>query len=92
MFHFQQLHPTWDVIEWARDHRDSIGHIQIAQSPKRNEPHNDGEIDYKSVLPKLKELFPELYVGLEYKPSGPITTSLMDGKAVNGLFDYTATG
>ncbi|MBU8902453.1 MAG: TIM barrel protein [Victivallales bacterium] len=50
----------------------SIGHIQIADAPDRHEP-GTGEINYKNILKKLKELNYNEFIGLEYTPS---TTSL----------------
>ncbi|XP_055346388.1 putative hydroxypyruvate isomerase [Paramacrobiotus metropolitanus] len=88
VFHFKQLHPTYDVIKWARTNRKLVGHIQVAQSPARNEPHAKGDIDYARILPQLGDLFPELYIGLEYKPSVPTQQSLADGKSAGNIFDY----
>jgi hydroxypyruvate isomerase len=45
-----------------------IGHIQIADSPLRNEP-GTGELAYERILPYLDELGYEGWVGLEYKPA-----------------------
>jgi Xylose isomerase-like TIM barrel len=91
VFHFQQIHPKYDVVKWARYHRKSIGHIQIAQSPRRTEPHEKGDIDYAKILPALGELFPDLYCGLEYKPSSSTEAGLAKGKAAGSVFDYTAS-
>jgi hydroxypyruvate isomerase len=52
-----------------------IGHVQIADSPARNEP-GTGEINYPFVLAALDEAGYDGWVGLEYKPSGPTETTL----------------
>lgn len=44
-----------------------IGHIQIAAVPTRHEP-DEGELNYKHVFQKLKELNYTGYIGCEYKP------------------------
>lgn len=44
-----------------------IGHVQIADSPYRNEP-GTGEINYPYVLATLDEAGYEGWVGLEYRP------------------------
>ncbi|OWA53042.1 putative hydroxypyruvate isomerase [Hypsibius exemplaris] len=91
LFHFQQLHPKYDVVKWARVNQKAVGHIQIAQSPQRNEPHAKGDIDYGKILPALAEIFPDLYCGLEYKPSGATEAGLLAGKAAGPVFDYAAS-
>jgi len=45
-----------------------IGHVQIADSPQRNEP-GTGELAYERILSALDALGYEGWVGLEYKPS-----------------------
>ena len=47
-----------------------IGHVQVADSPARNEP-GSGEINYPFVFKALDEAGYDGWVGLEYKPSGP---------------------
>jgi hydroxypyruvate isomerase len=49
---------------------DRIGHVQVADSPGRNEP-GTGEINYPFVLHALDETGYNGWVSLEYKPSGP---------------------
>jgi hydroxypyruvate isomerase len=45
-----------------------IGHIQIADSPGRNEP-GTGEINYGFVLDQIERHGYQGYIGLEYRPS-----------------------
>jgi len=47
-----------------------IGHIQVAQTPKRGHPASDGEINYKYIFRLLEELGYNGWIGLEYKPQG----------------------
>ncbi|MCS2610395.1 2-oxo-tetronate isomerase [Halomonas dongshanensis] len=47
----------------------SIGHVQIAGVPKRNEP-DVGEVNFISLLKRLKELGYQGWVGCEYRPVG----------------------
>jgi hydroxypyruvate isomerase len=47
-----------------------IGHIQVAQVPRRGHPASDGEINYKYIFRLLEELGYDGWIGLEYKPQG----------------------
>ena len=60
-----------NIIATLRAQLDRIGHIQIADSPGRNEP-GTGELAYERILPELDRLGYEGWVGLEYKPSLPV--------------------
>lgn len=51
-----------------------IGHVQVADSPARNEP-GSGEINYPFVFKALDDAGYTGWVGLEYKPSGPTETT-----------------
>lgn len=46
-----------------------IGHIQIADPPRRHEP-GTGEVNFRTLLRAIDEAGYEGYVGLEYRPSG----------------------
>jgi hydroxypyruvate isomerase len=48
----------------------SIGHVQIASVPKRNEPDEDGETNYPYIFKLLDEMGYEGFVGCEYNPRG----------------------
>ena len=50
-------------------HADAIGHVQIADSPGRNEP-GTGEIDFGHYFRKLDAAGYQGYIALEYKPTG----------------------
>ena len=50
-------------------HAARVGHVQIADSPGRNEP-GTGTLDIAGHLAALTAAGYDGYVGLEYKPSG----------------------
>jgi hydroxypyruvate isomerase len=50
-------------------HARTIGHVQIADAPGRNEP-GTGEIDFEHYFDKLDAAGYTGHIGLEYKPSG----------------------
>jgi hydroxypyruvate isomerase len=56
-----------NIIATLRAQIARIGHVQIADSPNRNEP-GTGELAYDRILPVLDEIGYEGWVGLEYKP------------------------
>ena len=56
-----------DLIPTYARLRDRIAHIQIADTPGRNEP-GTGEINYGFVLPELDRLGYDGFVGCEYRP------------------------
>ncbi len=68
MYHAQRV--EGNIIATTRALIDRIGHVQIADSPGRNEP-GTGELAYERILPVLDELGYAGWVGLEYKPSKP---------------------
>ncbi len=57
-----------NIIATLRARIASIGHLQIADSPARNEP-GTGELAYDRILRAVDELRFAGWVGLEYKPS-----------------------
>ena len=57
-----------NIIATLRTHIARIKHVQLADSPGRNEP-GTGELAYERILPVLDELGYDGWVGLEYKPS-----------------------
>jgi hydroxypyruvate isomerase len=57
-----------NIIATLRAQIARIKHVQIADSPGRNEP-GTGELAYERILPVLDELGYDGWVGLEYKPS-----------------------
>ena len=75
-FDFYHLQRTeGELIPTLRRLADRIGHIQIADSPGRNQP-GTGEINYRNVLAAVDEVGYEGYVGLEYRPKGTSEESL----------------
>ena len=60
-----------NVIATIRAHWAKFGHVQIADSPGRNEP-GTGELAYERILPVLDEVGYNGWVGLEYRPSKPV--------------------
>lgn len=61
-----------NVVSTIRHHIDAIGHIQLADSPGRNEP-GTGEIDWPAVFEAIDGAGYTGRIGLEYKPSTPRT-------------------
>jgi hydroxypyruvate isomerase len=60
-----------NVIATIRAHAAQIGHVQIADSPGRNEP-GTGELAYERILPVFEEVGYDGWIGLEYRPSRPV--------------------
>ena len=64
-----------DLAAAITAHAARIGHVQIADSPGRNEP-GTGKLDIPGHLAALRAEGYAGYVGLEYKPSGSTIDSL----------------
>jgi hydroxypyruvate isomerase len=73
MYHIQRTEGK--LAETIRNHISEIGHIQIADSPNRQEP-GTGEINYTFLLNELDRLGYNGFVGLEYRPSVDTPKSL----------------
>jgi hydroxypyruvate isomerase len=69
-YHMQRM--EGNVVATLRDRIDSIGHIQVADSPDRGEP-GSGELNYRYIFAALAELPYDGWVGLEYKPTTDAT-------------------
>ncbi len=69
MYHAQRV--EGNQIATIRAHAAQLGHVQIADSPGRNEP-GTGELAYERILPVLDEVGYGGWVGLEYRPSRPV--------------------
>lgn len=65
-----------DLDALAAEHTESVGHVQIADVPGRNQP-GTGELDLDGHLVALQAGGYGGYVGLEYKPT-PDTESSLD--------------
>lgn len=73
MYHMQRM--EGNLVATFEEFVDKIGHIQIADSPKRNQP-GTGEINFNYVLKAIDESSYTGSVGLEYNPSGSTEESL----------------
>jgi hydroxypyruvate isomerase len=65
-YHAQRV--EGNIIQTIRRHAHHIGHIQIADSPGRNEP-GTGELAYDRILREIDASGYTGWVGLEYTPS-----------------------
>ena len=65
IYHMQIM--EGDLTPTVRANLDSIRHIQLADTPGRNEP-GTGEINYAFVLAALDEMGYTGWIGCEYKP------------------------
>lgn len=73
VYHAQRM--EGNVTATLRAELASIGHIQIADSPARNQP-GTGELNYPFIFKTLDELGYDGWVSLEYRPTPDTTTSL----------------
>lgn len=58
-----------DLTRAIDDHRDILGHIQIAGVPDRHEP-DEGEVRYEPLFARLDAAGYEGFIGCEYRPRG----------------------
>ena len=65
VYHMQVM--EGDLAPTIERHLDRIGHIQISDTPGRNEP-GTGEINYPFIFDHLDRLGYQGWVGCEYKP------------------------
>ncbi|MBN1922972.1 MAG: TIM barrel protein [Anaerolineae bacterium] len=73
LYHTQRT--EGNLVNLLRAHHDTIGHIQIADSPARHQP-GTGEIAWRFVLGELEALGYEGFIGLEYIPVPDTLASL----------------
>lgn len=59
-----------DLIRRIREHKDIIGHVQIAGNPGRGPIGPDQEINYRAVMQAFVDVGYEGYVGHEWIPTG----------------------
>ncbi|MGW1172664.1 TIM barrel protein [Kitasatospora sp. NPDC002543] len=62
-----------DLAAVIDTHADRIGHVQIADTPGRNEP-GTGELDFEDLFARLSAAGYTGSIGLEYRPSGGVST------------------
>ena len=70
VYHMQRM--EGNIVATLRDRINTIGHIQVADSPDRGEP-GSGELNYRYIFAALAELPYDGWVGLEYKPTTEAT-------------------
>ena len=73
-FHLQTM--EGNLSQKVSDLFPYIGHIQVSQVPKRNEPSAFGEIQYSYIFQLLEEKGYSGWVGGEYNPSDSTISSL----------------
>ena len=71
-FHLQTM--EGNLTRKISDLFSHVGHIQVSQVPKRNEPSAEGEIQYSYIFQLLEEKGYSGWIGGEYNP----TTSTVD--------------
>jgi hydroxypyruvate isomerase len=64
-----------DLATRLRRDMPTVGHIQIAGVPERNEP-DTGEVNYGYLLPLIEELGYAGWIGCEYRPAGATSAGL----------------
>jgi hydroxypyruvate isomerase len=69
VYHAQRV--EGNIIATIRSHVARIGHVQIADSPGRNEP-GTGELAWERILPVFDEAGYDGWIAAEYKPSEPV--------------------
>lgn len=73
VYHAQRV--EGNLTSTLGEHLGQIAHVQIADSPARNQP-GTGEINYPFVLNALDEMGYDGWVSLEYKPLGKTEDTL----------------
>ena len=73
VYHAQRV--EGNLTATLREQLARIGHVQVADSPARNQP-GTGEINYPFVLNALDEMGYDGWVSLEYKPLGKTEDTL----------------
>lgn len=71
MFHVQLM--EGNLTDSIKTTFPKLGHIQLSQVPKRNEPSTSGEIQYSYIFDLLEKLGYDGWIGCEYTPA---TTTL----------------
>jgi hydroxypyruvate isomerase len=81
VYHMQRM--EGNICANLKEFGASFGHIQIADSPGRNQP-GTGELNFPYIFEALRLCGYSGYIGLEYIPKGSLEESL-DWLAVNNL-------
>ena len=82
VYHEQRM--AGNLVATINQHIDSIAHIQIADSPGRNQP-GTGEINYRYVLDAIDASGYDGWVSLEFVPSPDTMTALDEMKQLGLL-------
>jgi len=64
-----------DLVNRFREVAPHVGHVQFAGVPDRGEP-DTGEVDYRWLLPRLREAGHDAPFGAEYVPRGAVEAGL----------------
>lgn len=67
IYHMQRM--EGNIVATLREQIDYIGHIQVADSPNRNQP-GTGELNYRFIFAAIDESGYTDPIGLEYNPRG----------------------
>jgi hydroxypyruvate isomerase len=73
VYHMQRM--EGNITATMRSSMPRIGHIQIADSPGRNQP-GTGELNYRFIFEEIARLGYAGWIGLEYNPKGSSEESL----------------
>jgi hydroxypyruvate isomerase len=73
IYHMQRM--EGNIVANLRSHIRRIGHIQVADSPGRNQP-GTGELSYPYIFHEIEALGYGGWIGLEYNPRGSTEESL----------------
>ncbi|MGC6582622.1 MAG: TIM barrel protein [Akkermansiaceae bacterium] len=71
-----------DLIRRIDQHREFIGHVQIAGNPGRGEIGDDQEINYRGVMKALLRVGYQGYVGHEWIPKGGAVKGLIEAISI----------
>ncbi|XP_073400612.1 putative hydroxypyruvate isomerase [Dendrobates tinctorius] len=74
LFHWQIM--DGNLTENIKTYLPSIGHVQVAQVPLRNEPDSPGELNFMYLYELLQELGYQGFIGCEYRPRGDTAAGL----------------
>ena len=67
IYHCQRIHGS--VPAWLKRCKGHTAHLQIAGTPDRHEP-DQGNLPLDEILQTVQALYPDLWIGCEYRPAG----------------------